>query len=183
MEFRAAERGAPARIHADGRAIYDGVKELPPQLGPRHYLPTSGLGQTPGAVRTPRTNPHNRPGLCERKRRRSRCAACTQQKNAAPGQSHAALQAPQHADVVGIVPVEPPASTHDHRIDGSNVRGQWIAVMEKAEDRFLMRNRDRKARYAEGRYRVQKIAQITNEERHKHRVSLARAERRIVQQG
>jgi hypothetical protein len=183
MEFFSPERGGPSRIHANRRAIHDGVKELPPQIGPRHDLHTSGLGQTPGALRTPRTNPHNRSGLCERKRSRSRCAARTQQKNAAPRQAHAAFQAPQHADVIRIVPVEPPASTHDHRIDSADARGQRIAVAEKAQNGLLVRNCDRKARYAERLHCVQKIAQSTNEERHKHGVHVARAERRIVNKG
>ena len=91
------------------------------------------------------------------------------------------LQASQHTDVVRIVPVQSPAATHYHRVDGSDARGQRIAVVQIPQNRFLVRNRDRKPRDSKSLHRAQKISKIPDEKRHKYRVEFARAKSRVVQ--
>ena len=170
------------RVHPDGRAIHNRIEKFMRQIGARHHLPPNGASQRPGAFRTPRAKTHNRARLRQRERGRSGRASRPKQQHAAPREAHPLLQAAQDSDVVCIVPVQSPAATHDNRVDSSNARRQRIAVVQRAQNRFLVRNRDRKARDSESLHRAQKISQVPNEKRHKYRVEFARAKRRVVQQ-
>ena len=138
------ERRAAVRVHPDGRAIHNRVEKFMRQIGARHDLPSGGASQRAGAFRTPRANTYDRARLRQRERSRSRRASRAKQQHAAPREAHPLLQAAQDSDVVCIVPVQSPAATHDHGVDRSNARGERIAVVQRAQNRFLVRNRDRR---------------------------------------
>ena len=152
------------------------------QLAALHHLGSRGASQRPGAFRAPRAKAYNRARLRQRKRGRSRRASGPEQKDAASGKTHAALQTAKHSNIVRIVPVQTAFATNHHSIDRPDSRGQRIAVVQVTQDTLLVRNRDRKAGNAKRPGRAQEIAKVPNQKRHKDGIEFARAKRRVMHQ-
>ncbi len=129
------------RVHSDGRAIHDGIKKFTLQIGALYYLvhPRYALTRV-GMVHAPRANANDGARLRQRKGRRSRRASRPKQQHSASREAHPPLQAAQYSDVIRIVPVQSPAATHHQCIDRAYASRQRIAVVQKAQNRFLVRN-------------------------------------------
>src|SRR5579864_1675461 len=117
-------------MHPHRSAIHDRVKKLPAQIRSRYYLSSRCARQRPCPFRAARRDANYGPGMREGESGGARRASGSHEQNPAPLKPHAALEAAQNSDVVGIVTVEPPSATHNHGIDRTNARSQGIAFIE-----------------------------------------------------
>ncbi len=123
---------------------------------------------------------HSRSRLRECECHGARRSSRSHDQHTAASQRHAPFKSTQHTNVIRIVPVEFPATTHHNRVDGPDSRRERIATIEMTDDALLMGQRHAEPSDTEPRYRPEKILQVAHKERQIDRIHAARRESRIL---
>ena len=116
------------------------------------------------------------------KRRGSRDAACAKDEDAAPGELELLFERAQDADVVGVGTEERTVALDDDGVDGADLRGERVALLQMLQDGLLVRDGHAEPANAELGHSLQKVAKILDQERQVDGIDFASDETRIMKE-
>ena len=110
-------------------------------------------------------------------------AAGAKYQDAAGGEIKFFLEGAQHADVVGVGSIERTVTANRDGVYGANIRGQWIAALQKLQDGLFVRKGDAETANTKCGNGFQEILELANHKRQIDGVDVVRGEGAVVEQG